>query len=175
MPLSAVRKELPELQWPGLDYGENEFLYLLVYWIGGGEIVNLGDGASATYMALSLQDHNLPGSVTTIDFYSREKRDAHKNERRRLGVRDRVIHLRERTDEARLRLEGCTFGLGFIDADHSYRAARKDIEMYAPLVTGYLAFHDTNQDDVDRALRDCMQGWELVFWVNRIKVFRRAG
>jgi cephalosporin hydroxylase len=35
----------------------------------------------------------------------------------------------------------------FIDADHSYEGVRRDFEMYGPLVSGLVAFHDILPDD----------------------------
>lgn len=45
--------------------------------------------------------------------------------------------------------EGATFDLVIIDADHSYEAVKRDFELYAPLATKAIMFHDI------AGLRDC--------------------
>lgn len=165
------RPLLPDRPARELEHGEGEFLYLLAYWSGGGHIVNLGDGNSATYFALALADHGLEGHVTTVDSYDREKRKKFARQRQALGIADRITLLNLRTADARPKVDECS--LLFIDADHRYAGVREDFELYAPLAQ-WVAFHDTNQEDVHRVLRDCvLDGWERLFWVNRIQVFRR--
>jgi len=40
------------------------------------------------------------------------------------------------------RLNGRAIDILFIDALHSYEAVKKDFEMYSPLCTGIIGFHD---------------------------------
>jgi cephalosporin hydroxylase len=45
-------------------------------------------------------------------------------------------------------LAGRTVDFAFIDGDHTYAGVRQDFEMYSPLVSGLVAFHDTLPDNV---------------------------
>ena len=169
-----VRRELPKLQHMQLDFGEAELCYMLPLWVDGGHFVNLGDGGSATLFGLSLKHHKLEGCVTTVDCYDRREMRALQSERDHFDVSRKIKLLHMTTREARRVLghKRCTVLL--IDADHSYKGCREDVELYSNMVDKYMAFHDTNQDDVDRVIRDIvLPTWEMVFWVNRIKVFRK--
>ena len=42
------------------------------------------------------------------------------------------------------KLNGRPINILFIDAGHTYESVRKDFEMYSPLCTDIVAFHDTN-------------------------------
>jgi hypothetical protein len=167
-----ARSQLPAVESMQLEFGEAELLYMLPLWIGGGHIVNLGDGGSATLMALSLVDHALEGHVSTVDAYEYEAREKILRERKALGVSERITLYNESTATACPKLSKCR--LLFVDADHAYAGCRQDVELYAPLCQGYMAFHDTNQDDVARVIRELVApNWDRVFWVNRIEVWRR--
>lgn len=63
----------------------------------------------------------------------------------REGLEDVVVPVRARSDLLANIFKENTFDLVFIDADHSYKAIKKDIEVYAPLVKingGILCGHD---------------------------------
>ena len=159
-----------------LEHGEREFLYHLPLLVNGGIIGNLGDGGSATIFALSLIEHQLPGRVYTVDFYDDVVRRRKLREREELGVAELVVLIHESTRSAKERLRRKTFSLLFVDANHEYEHCRTDVLMYESLVPerGYMAFHDTNQESVDRVIQELvMPTWEMLWWVNRIKVFRR--
>lgn len=158
-----------------LELGEREFLYHLPLFVRGGPICNLGDGGSTTIMALSLIDHGLPGDVYTVDISHAHMR---RNARHRvgLGVDDRIVPLHSATESAYLQLRSHQFRVLFIDADHSYESVKKDFELYSPLVPPdcLVAFHDVNQEGVDQVVRELGPEWQLLFFVNRIKAFRRT-
>jgi hypothetical protein len=167
------RPLLPDRPPRELEHGEGEFLYMLPLWTGGGHIINLGDGNSATLFALCLKDHNLPGHVTTVDSYDASEKRMRMRDREPLGVLDRITLLNEKTSTARTKITEPA-SLLFIDADHRHAGVLEDFRLYQDLVQGWLAFHDTNQDDTGRVLREHVdKGWERIFWVNRIQVFRR--
>ncbi len=158
-----------------LEFGEREFLYHLPLLARGGPICNLGDGGSATIMALSLKDHGLAGQVHTVDISASYMRQNAQN-RKGLAIDDRIVPLNAPTDIARKQFRGHSFRVLFIDADHSYAPCKKDFDLYSPLVVdeGIVAFHDVNQEDVDRVIQEMSPEWELLFFVNRIKAFRRS-
>lgn len=165
------RPLLPDRPARELEHGEADFLYMLAMWAGGGHIVNLGDGHSATLFALAMKDHALPGHVSTVDSYDAREKRRRVRDREPLGLLDRIILYNERTSTAREKItEPCS--LLFIDAGHAYENVREDWRLYSPLAS-WVAFHDTNQEDTARVIREEVEpGWERIFWVNRIQVFR---
>lgn len=158
-----------------LEFGEREFLYHLPLLARGGPICNLGDGGSTTIMALSLIDHNLAGTVYTVD---NSETNLRRNTlaRKDLNVGSRIESLQATTDDAYATLRKHQFRVLFIDADHAYAPCKRDFEQYSRLVVpdGVVAYHDANQDDVDRVIREMPAEWQLLFFVNRIKAFRRS-
>lgn len=166
------RPLLPDRPRHELEYGEGEFLYLLALWCGGGHIINLGDGNSATYFALALKDHGMAGHVSSVDCYDHTSLRRMARERDEHGVADRITLYNERTSTAHAKLQPCN--LLFIDADHSYKGVWHDTWAYSALCEGWMAFHDTNQPDTHKVLKELVHPtWERLFWVNRIQVFRR--
>ncbi len=59
------------------------------------------------------------------------------------------------------RLSGRKIDLLFIDGDHSYQAAKRDYELFLPLVKHLIAFHDTratNNSQVSRLWEELRKG-----------------
>lgn len=158
-----------------LEYGERELMYHLPLLSDGGPVLNLGDGGSAIILALSLMDHELPGQMISVDNYSDAWRRVHERERERYGVTEKVNFIYNSTANAFAQLETLRLRLLFIDADHSYEGCKHDAALYTPRVVtdGLVAFHDVNQEGVDQAIQEVMVDWDLVAWINRLKVFRR--
>lgn len=157
-----------------LEYGEKELLYQLPLLSDGGPILNLGDGGSTVIFALSLIDHDLPGELISVDNYVDHQRRVHEIQRERFGVTHKVRFIHNTTVNAYQGLATTRLRLLFIDANHSYESCKSDISLYAPLTEGLIAFHDVNQEGVDRAIRESIEpAWDLVVWVNRVKVFQR--
>lgn len=63
----------------------------------------------------------------------------------------------------------------FLDADHSYKATKKDWLAWSPYLhnEAEVAFHDSNLDDVRRVI-DELDGWEQVDEVMTISVVKRC-
>jgi hypothetical protein len=145
-----------------LEYGEPELIYSIPRLVSGGLMINLGDaqGGSAILLAQGLRDEQLAGCVYTVDCY-------------------KIIQVPATTDDAFdgfFKTFGCPqFSFLFIDAGHKYENVKTDWLNYSPLVVegGLVGFHDSNQEDIDRVIEECVD-WELVEWVNRIKVFKKS-
>jgi len=159
-----------------LEHGERELMYHLPLLAGGGPVLNLGDGGSTVILALSLIDHELQGELVSIDSYVDGWRLVHERQRAQFGVTERVRFIHNSTANVYPQLASTYFRLLFIDADHSYEGCKRDAQLYVPqvVVDGLVSFHDVNQEGVDRVIREVMEpDWDLVAWVNRLKVFRR--
>ncbi len=170
----------PEIwKYAALEFGEEELIYDAPRLVRGGPILNLGDdeGGSAILLAQGLGSH-LNGHVWTVDNYeAKQKRRAERN-METAGVKDRITILNCRTDEALEHLDGYQFSFIFIDADHSYEGVKHDWLEFSPHLKqdGLMAMHDTNQEYTNNVIEECIdpKEWINIFWVNRIKVFKRA-
>jgi predicted O-methyltransferase YrrM len=169
-----------------LEYGEKQQIYRLVREVNGGHLINLGDceGGSAAIMAQSLIDHSLDGHVHTVDVYTPNKRtNTHFEDNVKyfesLGLNHRITMYKGFTaDVGERQLHKLKASLVFVDGGHTYRVVRDDWRVYNSIVApgGLIAFHDTNQEDIDRVIREYVvpnDDWALVDWVNRIKVFKK--
>lgn len=164
-----------------LEFGEEELIFDIPRLVGGGSLINLGDseGGSAILLAQGLICRNLPGHVFTVDNYSERAADRSDRNVRRACVQQKVTQLCLTTDRAFRVFDSFSnkdFSFVFIDAGHDYDNVKSDWLNYSTLISdGIVAFHDTNQEPVDRAIEELVypSGWELVEWVNRIKCFSR--
>lgn len=163
-----------------LEYGEKEIMYTVPTLIGKpGIYCNLGElyGGSSILMALAIKNSGLDAKVYTVDC-DRGCLDQAKRNYERHGVQDIITQFEGTTDawSGMFKNKGEKFQFVFIDADHSFKNTYNDILNYSQLLVsgGLLGFHDTNQDGVDEAIRQAnIDDWELVEWVNRIKLFRK--
>lgn len=168
-----------------LEYGEPELIYSIPRLVSGGLMINLGDaqGGSAILLAQGLRDEQLAGCVYTVDCYKDSERKRASRNYKDAGVEDLIIQVPATTDDAFdgfFKTFGCPqFSFLFIDAGHKYENVKADWLNYSPLVLegGLVAAHDTNQEDIDRVVRECIEPdnqWSLVEWVNRIKVWEKS-
>ena len=173
---------LPDNVPAQLEFGEQDLIYDIPKRLGKDyfpTFCNLGDcmGGSAILLAKGIMDNDLQGHVYTIDNYADEQAEAARQNYNKFGVQDLITQVRMTTDEAAEKWKSSTFHFIFIDADHAFKNVYNDIISYKDKVTedGLLAFHDTNQDAVDQAIKDSKleEDWLLIEWVNRIKVFKR--
>jgi cephalosporin hydroxylase len=169
--------------WRGamLEFGEEELIFDIPRLVGGGSLINLGDseGGSAILLAQGLICRDLSGHVCTVDNYDKRAADRSDRNVRRACVQHLVTPLCLTTDRAFRVFNSCSnkdFSFVFIDAGHDYENVKSDWLNYSTLISdGIVAFHDTNQEQVDRVIEELVYpgGWELVEWVNRIKCFSR--
>lgn len=162
-----------------LEYGEKEIMYEVPRLVGKpGIYCNLGElyGGSSILMALSIKNMGLDAKVYTVDM-DKDCLAQAKNNYIRHGVEDLIVQHEGTTDawSGMFKNRNEQFQFVFIDADHSFKNTYNDILNYRPLVVsgGLLGFHDTNQDGVNEAIEKAKVDWELVEWVNRIKLFRK--
>jgi len=179
IPVGQIGYNIKGSIWKGaaIEDGEEEFIFDIPRIVGEGNVINLGDlnGGSAILLAQGFQQKNIRGHVYTVDNYGPiQMADSHKN-MVRLGVDGLITIINKRTDEAISTFRG-TYTFVFIDAEHSYKGVRSDWLNYSPLIKdgGLIAFHDTNQTEINRVLEDhVIKDWKLEYWVNRIKAFSR--
>jgi len=162
-----------------LELGEKELMYEVPNLIGKpGIYCNLGElyGGSSILMALSIKNSGLNAKVYTVDCDKNALAQS-KNNYVRHGVENFIVQYEGTTDawSGMFRNRGEKFQFVVIAADHSFKHTRNDILNYRPLIEpgGLLGFHDTNQDGVNQAIEQAKVDWELVEWVNRIKLFRK--
>jgi len=163
-----------------LEYGEKEILYAVPKIINApGIYCNLGElfGGSSILMALSIKDSGLDAKVYTVDCDKDNLTRSRKNYER-FSVGDLITQYEGTTDgwAGMFQNRDDRFQFVFIDADHSFNNTYNDIMNYRHLLVagGILGFHDTNQDGVDAAItKAAINNWELIEWVNRIKLFRK--
>jgi len=163
-----------------LEYGEKEILYAVPKLINRpGIYCNLGElfGGSSILMALSIKDSGLDAKVFTVDCDKDGLARAKRNYERH-GVSRLITQHMGLTDDWAVRFlnDGVRFEFVFVDADHSFNNTYNDIMNYRELLLpqGVLGFHDTNQDGVnDAIIKAGIHNWELIEWVNRIKLFRK--
>lgn len=163
-----------------LEFGEQELIFDIPRLVNGGNLLNLGDGkgGSAILLAKGLQARSLKGHVYTVDNYGdADSRRAFRNYEE-AGVEEIITQCRGTTDHMIEVLKYIEFRFIFIDADHEYEGVKNDWLNYSNLLAdevSLIAFHDTNWEGTDKVIQEELnpKKWELVNWVNRIKVFKR--
>lgn len=163
-----------------LEFGEMELIFDIPRLVGGGKLLNLGDacGGSAILLALGLQANNLEGHIHTVDCYlPSSARRAWRNYKA-AGVESLITQYRGTTDEMVERLKEHKFRFIFIDADHRYDSVKKDWLNYSEMLEdgdSLIALHDTNWEGTDKVIQEEIDPsqWEMVYWINRIKAFKR--
>lgn len=136
-----------------IQLGEAEWLFRSAR--GRRRIVEIGSfrGKSAVFLALGSAD--VGGRVLCIDphmnfagaereRYGQADHEALVAAVRRHGVDERVTPIVRTSEEARAEYDGAPIDLLWVDGDHNYEPARRDFEMWAPLVAvgGIIAGHD---------------------------------
>lgn len=163
-----------------LEYGEKEFILDVPRIVGGGEMANLGcaQGGSAILLAYGLKGYNKFGHVYTVDLYPGGADKAVAKTIAKHDLQSRITQCKGLTTDVAETLFAHKFNFIFVDASHVYEDVKADIEAWLPLLNdgGMIAFHDTNQDGVDKAVKEfeASGNWKMEYWVNRIKAYRRA-
>lgn len=187
LPVGALEYKVLDRQVPdikaGLDYGEKEFIYDIPRILNGGNFVNLGClfGGSAILLAKGLQDRKLKGFVHTIDLYGEAEQLARvQHNIEKYKVTDYIMVNKGSTKQwaEQFFKEKKQFNFVFVDACHTYEAVKEDFLLYSQLLNenGIIAFHDTNQEQIDKVLKEHLFNnslWEQEYWINRIKAFRK--
>jgi len=142
-----------------------------------GTIINLGhgeSGGSASVMGCSLLWHRLPYHIHSVDAFKEVIYNRCVRQLKHLGLNNVTIH-RESTVDAGMRwlANNSNFDLTFIDASHEYEDVKNDWLVFSQL-SKTVAFHDINQVDVDRVIRECVTDeWKLIHHVDRVKVYSK--
>jgi predicted O-methyltransferase YrrM len=200
-PKGTARYSLPGCNWQKIPQqhrdesllggGEVELIYDMPRIAGPGLYCNLGHdikGGSAFLLASGAKDLELEIHVFSVDvFLTTVEGPSHfvisRNHHKRSSFREQVSLCRGTTDRwfEKFKQRGREFQFVFIDAGHKYPNVHNDWFNYKSLVLvgGYVAFHDTNQEDVHRVLEEgplVDPSWEEQknLHVNRIRVFRRV-
>lgn len=163
-----------------LEFGEKEFLFDIPRIVKGGILINLGDsrGGSAIILAQGIKRSGYKGTVITVDNYKPRLKKISEQNRKEAGIGDLITLINKTTNEAYESLRYYDSNFVFIDADHKFNNVMNDWLNYSSLIQegGIVAFHDTNQEDIDKVLKRFVYSdpsWNQVFWVNRIKAFKK--
>jgi cyclopropane fatty-acyl-phospholipid synthase-like methyltransferase len=165
-----------------LEGGERELIFDSPRLSGGGHLLDLGThtGGSAILMAQGLIHNKLKGHVWTVDNFDDEKRGIAEDRMVEAGVESLITIYQMKSRHAAPKFCGRgiqPFNFIFIDACHDYHAVRDDWRDYHKMVAegGMVAFHDTNDTNIVRVIEQEVdqKKWELILWINRIKVFRK--
>jgi hypothetical protein len=78
---------------------------------------------------------------------------------------DRLFVHKDWSHKAAVTIPDGSLDFVFLDADHSYEAVKRDIEVWKPKVMpgGFLMGHDTHMDGVRRAVMECLTDYEVSF------------
>ena len=130
-------------------------------------------------------DNDVKGHVITVDAYIKTKRlsnkyrdllkapDEVRQSLKEKGLSAYVTVVKGMSVEVAADYKDKEFVFIFIDADHSYKECKADFEAWSPLVLsgGEIAFHDTNQPEVNQVVEE--SGWEVVNTIRTIKVIKK--
>lgn len=141
-------------------------------------------GASSCQLAAGLSRHG--GHLTCVDTWANEtmpegERDTYAEFRRNTSGAGPIIDtVRKRSDELTADDVTPPFDLVFIDADHSYPAIRRDVEIVRDWIRdgGVLAFHDTTYfEAVSRVVGEILATgeWQILGNVDSLTWLRRIG
>lgn len=163
-----------------LERGESEFIYDIPRIVGGGNLLNLGEGAggSAILLAQGLRDRNIEGHVWSVDLYENDcDINLNRSFMERAGVSGLITQVKSHTKNALSQIPVRHFNFIFIDASHKYEDVMVEWVVYASLAPKIIAFHDTNQEEINRVLNEFVVPnplWNEKFWINRIKAYERV-
>ncbi|MHA2066701.1 MAG: class I SAM-dependent methyltransferase [Candidatus Thorarchaeota archaeon] len=151
----------------------------------GGNIANLGCwlGGSALCMAWYLKIHKVDGRIYTVDTYNNRRlnkkppyqKDRAKESWAKAGVTDRIKQCVGDTDVWAKKLSHLKFNFVFIDASHKYEWVKKDWECWSLLIPegGYVGFHDLQDKNVHKVVKNIGKNWELQEHVHSLQVYKR--
>ena len=85
----------------------------------------------------------------------------------------KAVIIKESTFTAHRHLDDASLDFVFIDADHSYKSVKKDINNWLPKVRagGYICGHDINQEWVQRAVNETVNEYETgpdLIWFKQV-------
>ena len=114
------------------------------------------DGKRAT------RAYTVPGRFEAVQAMIKEK-----------GLEDYITVVKRFSVDAAQDFQDKRFRFIFIDADHSYAGCKSDFDAWSPLLVsgGEIAFHDTDQESVQRVLDE--SGWEVVEGADTIGVIKK--
>ena len=152
--------------------------------LGPGMYVELGcyKGGSAICIAKGIQDSGVGALLITVDAF-----DGHALNPKyagtfsietvrasfdKEGVSSFIIPIQGLTADVAADYSNTEFNFLFIDADHEYAGCKADFEAWSPLVKsgGEIAFHDNDQQNVQRVLSEIP--WSKVE-VEKLTVFTK--
>ena len=141
-------------------------------------------GASSCYLAAGLSRRG--GHLTCVDTWANEtmpegERDTFAEFRRNTsGAGSMISTVRKRSDELTEGDVTPPFDLVFIDADHSYPAVKRDVEIVRDWLRdgGVLAFHDTTYfEGVSRVVGEILATgqWQIMGNIDSLTWLRKLG
>jgi predicted O-methyltransferase YrrM len=153
---------------------EQHFLFFMAS--KGGKVLEIGTGAggSSLLMALAMQDANIPGEIHTIGWDPDEANMA--NTRKRINnwpnLAKRIKMYEGKSADLAGKFPNGQFDFIYIDGDHSYEGVKADIKNYLPKLKpgGVIGFHDTNQEYVQKAIREDIKFKEVAH-IDRIRAY----
>ena len=151
-----------------------------------GRVLEIGSylGASSCFLAGGLFRNS--GTLTCVDTWANEtmpegERDTYAEfARNTSGASVRIRTVRKRSDELTPDDVTPPFDLVFIDADHTYRAVRRDVQIVRDWLRdgGVLAFHDTTWfEGVSRVVGEILATgqWQILGNVDSLTWLRKIG
>jgi predicted O-methyltransferase YrrM len=167
--------------------GELNVLYdLAVNAPQGAKALEIGSylGASSCHLAAGLSRRD--GQLTCVDTWANEtmpegERDTFAEFRRNTsGAGARIATIRKRSDELTAADVTPPFDLVFIDADHTYPAVKRDVEIVGEWLRdgGVLAFHDAVYfEGVSRVVGEILATgkWQMMGNVDNLVWLRKLG
>lgn len=171
---------------PGwLTEPEARRLYELALVMKPARAIELGAflGRSTAALAFAARDRNLAASVVgSVDLWAGgapsevDAMDLHIENLSLAGLNPWVFRVRDDTAQAAIG-RSAPIGLLFIDADHSYEAARKDFEAWSPRVApgGFVAFHDSWAPGPSQVIRELPGWYKQLETSDSLAVFQKLG
>lgn len=157
------------------DGYEKSYLYYMAQ--RSSKILEIGTGAGGGTLLMSrgVQDSGKPGEVHSIGYEPVDK-DYRVNLNRisaHPDLKARITLYYGKSQDLVEKFQNEYFDFIYVDGDHSYEGVKADIKNYWPKLKkgGVMAFHDTNQEYVQKAISEELKGKVQVADVSRIKAY----